>query len=1031
MSKFRVITTVDESLVEIIENPDFKYMALDVEAYSSDPKEIQGALDCTLARIRLISLMTETWDCPLVIDVKLISNDAYITKLFEVIDIGHEEVFTLIAHNASYEFTVIYHNFGVKLNHIKDTRTAIATLDVANGWKEGNFRGRKLDDIAWHFFGVELDKTLQVSDWSGKLSHAQYGYSALDVGAPENILNPYTQFPMYSIVIEFYRLMETVCDKELNMLGAFELDQACVPITSDMEANGIPLNIPLCEITRVTLNKIQENCLQKLCTGLGRRLQLDLITGELIVPDDLQKLLNNSKKLLKVINTKLPPQQKLSDVQMSSLEILLKELDSEKEEEEDIENELAEEREELWKTRVLIKDLLEYKKYLRVTGEVGKYLSAVRPKTNCIHGSFNVVGAGTSRTSSGGGNKSLNLQSIPSSYIAQEVTKSELIGGSKTTEKYRVNISVRTLFGKPYDSDFLWCSLDYASQELRIASAISRDTAMLDVFRLQRDNPYLINPNTNKEYSNPLCDLHIVAARKMYSFLENVPLWELEKASVTPLSNGDVPRKVGKIVNFCVSLEAEALTKHGWRKYGEFSCDDEILTYDTEQQCYVWCKPTAINFFENQETLLLDYKGDHNIAEESSSTRWKVITTPNHRWWTFTGITGKERREGKDTLEFRTSEYIQKNTQSTKLYLSSSRKDSGSDLVEEWDELMIICVVLYHLDLDTDDKTIYKGKYLYKEEVDNLNNNLGYIWVKDYIPCDTSIEPKPINPVLQSRLTKKDRNRYTAGYGHALFDTDIVNQVFSKYGIEPYNTSTWYDFIHKLNNVTLDEMFNIYEDLCSVHKKRIRTMSFHNKHIKDFVQVIGILVGYTITDLDSSGINSFLYKSTKTINSCKCEGMYVYNHTPQDVWCPTTPTGTWVMRHENFIGITGNSVLYGKSDKGFAEAFGLSIEATRILIKAYSSGFPELFKWIEEVGNRAKYEKTIRSLYGRVVFVFEANAKGEDSESAGVRKAVNALIQTSAGDMAKLAMKYIKEDKELYKIIRMCSIVHDKESCRG
>lgn len=1031
---FKVITEPDFDLIEKITNNDFSYMAIDIETYSSNPQEPNGALDCTLAVIRLISLMTETWDTPYVIDIKLINNKSYAIELLSAIKKGHENNFTLIAQNASYEFTIIYHNFGIKLDFIKDTLTALATLDVANGWKEGTMRGKSLDSIALHFFGIELDKTLQTSDWFNALSYSQYEYSSIDVGAPAGFINPFTEEPIKSIVIEFYILMEQVCRDELDMLDAFELDQACVPIVADMEANGVPLNIELCEATSKTLNSIKEKCLQKLCTALGRKLQLDLFTGELIVPIDLQKLLNSNTKLLRVLNAKLPKEQRLNNVQMTSLDALLKQMDEDNSDEESdddsINEDLLNEIEETWRTKELIGDLLEYKRYFKVGGEVNKYLSAVRSKTGSIHSTTLVVGAGTARTSSRGsnkiinGNKGINLQSIPNSYIKQDVTKSELIGGIKTSEKYKVNTSVRTLFGVPYDSGYIWGSFDYASQELRIASAISGDPSMINVFRLERDNPNLIHPTTNEPYPNPMCDLHIVAAQKMFRFLEDVPLWELAKASTTTLPDGKVPRKVGKIVNFCVGMDAEALTKRGWRKYDEFTCDDEILTYDIKKDCYVWSKPLAINHFKNQETLLLDYKGDHNIASEESSSRWSIITTPNHRWWTFLVATTQDKLNGVSTHKFRTSKDISKNNTKIKMFLSSSIEDNEGTLsIESWEDLMVICVVMYHL--DRNNKEIYKGQYIYQEELLNLNSILGKIWVSNFKYCDIKVDVKPINPVVVSRLSNGEKKRYNK-YGHAEFDKDLIESVFNKYNINPYDVSTWYDFLFNLGKSRLDEMFNIFEDICGIHKVRIRTMSFIDKEVKDFVQLIGILIGYTITDLESSGVSSFLYKSTKTINSCKCEGMYVSKHDKQDVWCPTTETETWVVRYNNFIGITGNSILYGKSDKGFAEDFNLPLDTTRILIKAYSDGFPQLFDWIERIGNISKYEKTIRSAYNRQVFVFEANAKGEDSDSASVRKAVNAIIQTTAGDMMKLALKYIKEDKELYKLLKVCNVVHDK-----
>ena len=120
----------------------------------------------------------------------------------------------------------------------------------------------------------------------------------------------------------------------------------------------------------------------------------------------------------------------------------------------------------------------------------------------------------------------------------------------------KISMSMRHAFVAP--QDYVWCSADFSSQEMRIAAALSRDEALLNIYFMERDSPYLTNPNTGEEYENPECDPHVMAARELYDYLKQVDIWDLIKASKSPNKDGLIPRQIGKILNFSLIYGATA-----------------------------------------------------------------------------------------------------------------------------------------------------------------------------------------------------------------------------------------------------------------------------------------------------------------------------------------------------------------------------------------------------------------------------------------------------------------------------------------
>lgn len=119
------------------------------------------------------------------------------------------------------------------------------------------------------------------------------------------------------------------------------------------------------------------------------------------------------------------------------------------------------------------------------------------------------------------------------------------------------------------------------------------------------------------------------------------------------------------------------------------------------------------------------------------------------------------------------------------------------------------------------------------------------------------------------------------------------------------------------------------------------------------------------------------------------------------------------------------STLYGKAAIGFAEDFGVSVEEAEEILRKYFVKFNVLKDWLDTTSEFAKYRKAVKTALGRWVYIAESNAKGQQDSGSIKRKGPNSVIQGTGSDMMKIAIRYIRKDKDLSKCIPIC-VVHDE-----
>jgi ribonuclease D len=116
-------------------------VALDLETTGLDPHE---------AALRLVQVSNgnETY----VIDAW--SDHVRVEELFEVLARK-----TVIAHNAKFEWSWVYHLYGIELENVKDTYLMAKILAAGDMTAEASLEALARDEL-----GIELDKEMQISE---------------------------------------------------------------------------------------------------------------------------------------------------------------------------------------------------------------------------------------------------------------------------------------------------------------------------------------------------------------------------------------------------------------------------------------------------------------------------------------------------------------------------------------------------------------------------------------------------------------------------------------------------------------------------------------------------------------------------------------------------------------------------------------------------------------------------------------------------------------------------------------------------
>lgn len=366
-------------------------------------------------------------------------------------------------------------------------------------------------------------------------------------------------------------------------------------------------------------------------------------------------------------------------------------------------------------------------------------------------------------------------------------------------------------------------------------------------------------------------------------------------------------RKQYKVVNYCLPLTTEVLTFSGWKKFDEISVGEPLPTYNLEKGI---CEPDNVLWTHF-------YKDSKTITYGNSRTRFTC--TPNHRWVTRHARSGKVSIKGVDEFNTETCIILQAPYKSDHIGSVSPLEATFmgfllSDGYYKWSER------LGGTSNSFGSKrglviSIAQAKDKYWRDIETCLESLGVKYAKDLSPRDNG------NEVYIYRIP-------------AEFGREILRKVMkAEVDKKDYNWTKWIMNLSDESMKAFYEAFYKGDGLCK-HKDgydRVCLSQNEGSLCDALIAVSQLVSGGRITVVGDKCKDILTHQ--KSHMTCQKTG--VLSSQTEDTFCLTTKNGTFIIRQGGFVGITGNSAVYGLGPPRLARELKVKRDRAKNLLEAY------------------------------------------------------------------------------------------------
>lgn len=251
----KLITTPDELQAAVAQLAAETFIGFDTETTGLDPHR---------ARLRLLQFATPSES--FILDAFHFPAGA----LKPLLDLLAANRPIKVAHNAKFDAEFLLQHHGVRLGAVFDTYLASLLISAGN---ESDRHG--LEPVAARYLNVELDKSFQVSDWSGELSESQLEYAARDA----------------QVLLPLREKLQAKID-ELELMAAAKLEFDCINAMAAMELAGIYLEADCwraqVERTKAAYDKAAAELRKELSAGLPQMSLFEEATSSINLDSPVQ-----------------------------------------------------------------------------------------------------------------------------------------------------------------------------------------------------------------------------------------------------------------------------------------------------------------------------------------------------------------------------------------------------------------------------------------------------------------------------------------------------------------------------------------------------------------------------------------------------------------------------------------------------------------------------------------------------------------------------------------------------------------------
>ena len=344
---------------------------------------------------------------------------------------------------------------------------------------------------------------------------------------------------------------------------------------------------------------------------------------------------------------------------------------------------------------------------------------------------------------------------------------------------------------------------------------------------------------------------------------------------------------------YCVPQEYEILTRDGWKFHNELSIGQDVMGYDIDTQTCKWTKIEDVAVFPYNGELMRLYKN------RGSNTEW--LFTPNHRW----PVRWHSKKEDKICYGHKMVEGKDLKTNHAVPY-SAPFNDWPKESILTPREAAIVGWLITdgYMSKDGSNWRIYQSPKKYADEIRELikGSNL-----KESIHPDSGV----INFGLNKHIKKTLRDKG--------FNSKADAKKFVGYLSKEAAVAMW-DAMYKADGTTSP---NRTQD----------SFACMQDDVFDAAQMLVQLFGEHMHRSQKDG-----YIANKQGQWCKIENLDT-KHYKGNVWCPKTGTGTWVMRANGKVIVTGNT--FSRKNLEAQSKYLLSQPAKMAVFSKLAGGTPQ------------------------------------------------------------------------------------------
>lgn len=357
-------------------------------------------------------------------------------------------------------------------------------------------------------------------------------------------------------------------------------------------------------------------------------------------------------------------------------------------------------------------------------------------------------------------------------------------------------------------------------------------------------------------------------AKKMEGFTSDVASDAVKKYHIDYSAITPTERAIKSVVpwyGFCVPLDHLMLTRDGWKSSSQLTVGEEVMGYCHLTGNLQWEKLEAVNVFDVNEDLI-----------RMSCRGTEFLCTKNHRWPSV-----KVRHFVKGRWYGGEREYVLADDLDYQDRIPLTGKFQSKDSVLCPRLAAIVGWVVSDGSIrwkkNHCEMVVYQSAEKHAELVSSL---LGVA------PRKGKDERNPTNPVYTFGVKREDVREITKFMKHK---DDLIG-VVTRLGSE--SAEAMYDAMMMASGTNCDA-----ED----GEQQSFGVTAKNQKIADAFQALCCMTGRSASQSKKCLYirrTNYIYPMNWNFTTVKHKGK---------VWCPTTPSGGWVMKHDGGVCITGNS----------------------------------------------------------------------------------------------------------------------------